>query len=203
MNKGQAVVNEMVKHLGSWYLYGGAGPRRFDCSGLGYYSYPKAIGLRIGRVTGQQYREGAPVARSNVRPGDGIFLEPDGNGVPGHVIWVVNSTTAIEAPHTGTQVRYSNIDQRISQLRLVAIRRYTPWVGSPPKHAGLTLHRVLHKGSAGTAVRNLRRALGLSAGFYFDAKTDRAVRAFQHAHGLTVDGQVGPATAQALGWGYA
>lgn len=205
--KGQLVINEMERHLGSWYLYGGAGPYRFDCSGLGYYSYPKAIGLHIGRVTGQQYREGTPVARADVKPGDGIYLEPDASGVPGHVIWVVNTTTAIQAPETGKQVGYCNIDASIAELRLVGIRRFTPWPAPTPppvvKHNGYVLKQTLKLGTVSPAVWHLRKALGQPVGWTFTRSVEHAVIMFQLHHHLTADGVVGPLTAHALGWGWA
>jgi peptidoglycan hydrolase-like protein with peptidoglycan-binding domain len=51
----------------------------------------------------------------------------------------------------------------------------------------------------GTGVRDLQRALGLSADGVFGRQTARAVRDFQRHHGLKADGVVGPATWAALG----
>jgi lysozyme len=65
---------------------------------------------------------------------------------------------------------------------------------------------LLKKGAKGNAVARLQRALS-AAGYAvaadgdFGPATDRAVRAFQAAKGLGVDGIVGPATWQALGGG--
>lgn len=62
----------------------------------------------------------------------------------------------------------------------------------------------LHRGSTGPSVSRLQRALA-GAGFYhlsidddFGAGTEQAVRAFQKANGLTVDGIAGAATFAAL-----
>lgn len=65
--------------------------------------------------------------------------------------------------------------------------------------------RTLRRGSKGDDVRIVQRALtdaGFSLGSIdgdFGPKTDQAVRAFQKARGLAVDGVVGPATTAALG----
>jgi peptidoglycan hydrolase-like protein with peptidoglycan-binding domain len=72
--------------------------------------------------------------------------------------------------------------------------------------AELELPRQIQLGSRGRDVRALKRALR-AAGFFpsgvkvapiFDARTDEAVRAFQRAKGLEVDGEVGPITFRAL-----
>jgi peptidoglycan hydrolase-like protein with peptidoglycan-binding domain len=63
---------------------------------------------------------------------------------------------------------------------------------------------VLHTGSRGTYVKDLQQRLnklGYSCGTadgVFDSKTLKAVKAFQKAHHLTVDGEVGPKTWNAL-----
>ena len=64
---------------------------------------------------------------------------------------------------------------------------------------------TLSIGSSGASVRNLQQKLQ-SAGFSpggvdgdFGARTERAVRAFQQAKGIEVDGKVGPQTLRALG----
>jgi peptidoglycan hydrolase-like protein with peptidoglycan-binding domain len=49
-------------------------------------------------------------------------------------------------------------------------------------------------GASGVAVRILHLLLGLAPAETFSAETDAAVRAFQEANGLKVDGKVGPKT---------
>ena len=58
---------------------------------------------------------------------------------------------------------------------------------------------TLSAGSTGSSVSALQAALGVRQTGSFNAATRRAVRSFQRAHGLTVDGIVGPQTAAALG----
>lgn len=66
---------------------------------------------------------------------------------------------------------------------------------------------VLRMGSSGSAVRDLQQRL-LQAGYnpgpidgIFGSQTDRAVRAYQQARGLSIDGIVGPQTWAALSGG--
>jgi peptidoglycan hydrolase-like protein with peptidoglycan-binding domain len=60
---------------------------------------------------------------------------------------------------------------------------------------------LLHRGSHGTTIAAVQRALGIPADGVYGAVTRRAVMAFQRSHGLIVDGIVGPQTLGALGLG--
>jgi peptidoglycan hydrolase-like protein with peptidoglycan-binding domain len=58
---------------------------------------------------------------------------------------------------------------------------------------------VFHRGSHGSTIAAVQRALGIPADGVYGSRTRRAVIAFQQAHGLIVDGIVGPQTLGALG----
>jgi peptidoglycan DL-endopeptidase CwlO len=60
---------------------------------------------------------------------------------------------------------------------------------------------MLRIGSRGPAVAELQRMLGIAADGIFGRQTRAAVRSFQAAHGLEVDGIAGPITRGALGGG--
>ena len=57
--------------------------------------------------------------------------------------------------------------------------------------------KALHR--AGTSVKALQQALGITADGIYGRQTRRVVRRFQRAHGLTVDGVAGKQTLAALG----
>lgn len=58
---------------------------------------------------------------------------------------------------------------------------------------------LIKKGSKGAAVKELQKALGVTADGIFGAHTEEVLKAFQEKEGLTPDGIAGPATFAALG----
>ena len=92
--------------LGKPYLWGGAGPDAFDCSGLAMQAYA-AAGISIPRTSQEQWAWGPQV--SDPEPGDLVFFAgADGTVTsPGHVGIVTGPHTMIEAYGTGYPIRYS------------------------------------------------------------------------------------------------
>jgi cell wall-associated NlpC family hydrolase len=91
---------------GKPYHYGAAGPRSFDCSGLVQYVYQR-LGVSLPRTTYAQYAAAVHIPRSQMRPGDLIFV--DGLG---HVGIYAGFGFIWHAPHTGDRVRLSLIWDR-------------------------------------------------------------------------------------------
>jgi cell wall-associated NlpC family hydrolase len=102
-----AVIDFAKAQVGKWYLWGGAGPDRFDCSGLTMRAWEKA-GVSLGHYTGWQYAHTKHVSIADRRPGDLIFYGPDVAGIH-HVGLYIGNDMMIEAPHTGAQIRYAGI----------------------------------------------------------------------------------------------
>ncbi len=88
---------------GKPYRWAAAGPNAFDCSGLVQYVY-KRLGVLLPRTTYAQYAAALHIPRSQMRPGDLIFL--DGLG---HVGIYAGFGFIWHAPHTGDHVRLSLI----------------------------------------------------------------------------------------------
>lgn len=72
------MMHVAVAQKGDWYAYGAAGPSRFDCSGLIYYSARKAGYRTIPRTSRDQARWTRPISRSNMRRGDLVFFHNGG-----------------------------------------------------------------------------------------------------------------------------
>jgi cell wall-associated NlpC family hydrolase len=62
-----------TRYLGAPYVWAGATPSGFDCSGLVMYAFGK-VGVAIPHNAAQQFRLGTPVARDRLLPGDVVFF---------------------------------------------------------------------------------------------------------------------------------
>lgn len=98
----------LQEQLGKPYVYGGAGPDRFDCSGLVQFAY-HGIGIQIPRVAQDQAKIGREVFREDLEFGDVVFFSKDGKNIGHDGIYVGNSKM-IHAPQTGMPVMVSRID---------------------------------------------------------------------------------------------
>ena len=61
---------------GDPYVWGGAGPNVFDCSGLVMWAYAQ-IGISLPHFTGAQWNSGVHISRSQLQPGDLVFFFAD------------------------------------------------------------------------------------------------------------------------------
>ena len=97
------VVGIAMRYLGTPYVWGGASPSGFDCSGLVMYVYAQ-VGVSLPHSSYGQYGMGSPVSRGDLQPGDLVFF--DGLG---HVGIYVGGGSFIHAPHTGDVVKISSM----------------------------------------------------------------------------------------------
>ena len=101
-----SVVGIAQRYLGVPYVYGGASPSGFDCSGLTMYCYAQ-IGIGLSHGATDQQHASTPVPLSALQPGDLVFF---GNASYSyHVGIYVGGGSMIHAPHTGAVVSYGSI----------------------------------------------------------------------------------------------
>ena len=99
------VVGIAMQYLGVPYVWGGASPSGFDCSGFVMYVYAQ-VGVSLPHYTGAQWGMGVPVAYSDLQPGDLVFF--DGLG---HVGIYIGGGEFIHSPHTGDVVRIDSLSE--------------------------------------------------------------------------------------------
>ncbi|HUZ16402.1 MAG TPA: NlpC/P60 family protein [Gaiellaceae bacterium] len=98
-------VGIAMQYLGVPYVWGGASPSGFDCSGLVMYVYEQ-LGVQLPHYTVSQYDypNSVYVPRSQLQPGDLVFFA----GL-GHVGIYIGNNEFIHAPHTGAVVSIDSL----------------------------------------------------------------------------------------------
>ena len=99
---GAQAVAIAMQYLGTPYVWGGAAPGGFDCSGLTSYAYGQ-LGIGLSHFTGSQWNEGVHVPSDQMLPGDLVFFHSDLH----HMGMYIGGGQMIHAPQTGDVVKIS------------------------------------------------------------------------------------------------
>jgi cell wall-associated NlpC family hydrolase len=107
-----------VKQIGDNYVWGAAGPIRWDCSGLTMRAYESA-GVRLPHSSRAQFGYGRSISRSNLLPGDLVFF-----GSPiSHVGIYIGKNKMVHAPRPGARVQIAEFGDYFGRKRYVGARR--------------------------------------------------------------------------------
>ena len=96
-----SVFAAAARYQGVPYVFGGASPRGFDCSGLVKYVWAK-YGKNLPHSSNAQARMGKRISRAAARPGDLVVL-------PGHIGFYAGKGRILHAPYPGQRVRIQPI----------------------------------------------------------------------------------------------
>lgn len=112
------IVRRAQSYLNLPYIFGGASPTGFDCSGLVMYLYNQH-----GFTMPHGVIHMRPTLRltKNPQKGDVIFFRND-NGVVGHVGMYIDEERFIHAPKPGAVIRYEKLTHPYWRQRFVEIR---------------------------------------------------------------------------------
>lgn len=105
---GNRVVQLAKQYLGVPYMYGGNGPNGFDCSGFTSFIY-RQLGYSLNRVAHDQLKNGVPVSKNELQPGDLVLFMRSGRTSVNHVGIYAGDGMMIHAPQTGDVVKYTSI----------------------------------------------------------------------------------------------
>jgi cell wall-associated NlpC family hydrolase len=101
----RAFLKAAMSRVGMPYVWGAAGPKSFDCSGLVQWSMRQA-GLLMPRVAVDQARTGPRVSLSQLQPGDLLFYHTDATAPTyiSHVAIYLGNGMMEQAPEPGMDV---------------------------------------------------------------------------------------------------
>ena len=101
----RAFLAAAVSRVGMDYVWGGAGPTTFDCSGLVQWSMRQA-GIAMPRVAADQALTGPSVPVADLQPGDLLFYhtDPTAPDYISHVAIYLGEGLMVQAPEPGKKV---------------------------------------------------------------------------------------------------
>ncbi|HEX3951619.1 MAG TPA: C40 family peptidase [Steroidobacteraceae bacterium] len=102
----QIMIETATSMIGQPYRFGGSSPGGFDCSGLVVYAAANA-GIHVPRTAAEQMQSGRPVARSELLPGDLLFMHVSGKEL--HVAIALDRQLFVHAPSSGGRVRVDSL----------------------------------------------------------------------------------------------
>jgi cell wall-associated NlpC family hydrolase len=101
----QVAVDTALAQLGDPYVWAGAGPDVFDCSGLTQYAFA-AAGIGLPHSSAMQSTMGSYVPREALQPGDLVFFYSP----VGHVGMYIGDGLMVHAPQPGETVEIIPVD---------------------------------------------------------------------------------------------
>jgi peptidoglycan DL-endopeptidase CwlO len=97
------VLQAALGRQGDEYVWGGAGPTQFDCSGLTMWAYAHG-NISLPHSSSAQYQLGTPVSYGQWQPGDLLFFGSSPSTIH-HVAMYVGNGEIVQAPTEGVPVQ--------------------------------------------------------------------------------------------------
>jgi cell wall-associated NlpC family hydrolase len=122
--KGNEIALYALGLIDTGYRFGGKNPEAgLDCSGMVAYIYDQAAGLRVRGSAADIARNGRPVVREALRPGDLVFFNTR-NAPFSHVGIYIGDTRFVHAPSTNGRVRIDRLNDRYYAQRYETARTF-------------------------------------------------------------------------------
>jgi cell wall-associated NlpC family hydrolase len=120
---GQQMANFALQYVGLPYVWAGAGPGGFDCSGLTMYVAANVLGLDITHSTVIQYGYGSAVGYGDWAPGDLVFFANTYTAGISHVGIYIGDGQFVHAENPGTGVVISSMYDSYYSAHYAGARR--------------------------------------------------------------------------------
>ncbi|MCL1923071.1 MAG: NlpC/P60 family protein [Propionibacteriaceae bacterium] len=104
-SKAQKVVDFAMSKVGGPYVWGGEGPKGYDCSGLTKMAYAQ-VGINLPHNARTQYSYGKAVSKNNLQPGDLVFYYSG----PTHVGIYVGNGKVVHARNEALGIQMTGVD---------------------------------------------------------------------------------------------
>ncbi len=115
------LITTALAFVGTPYVWGGAAPGGFDCSGFTYYAFAR-LGIRIPRTADVQFAAGSPVAGDPL-PGDLVFFQTYDYGASHVGIYLGNGRFVNSI---GANVHVATFGSMYFRERYIGARRFLP-----------------------------------------------------------------------------
>lgn len=120
--QGQQVVDYAMQYLGCPYVWGGNGPKSFDCSGFSKYVYAH-FGYGLNRTASAQLSNGVSVSFDELQPGDLVFFNNRRVSTPvSHVGIYIGNGQFIHASTNSYTVEISSLSGHYANTYVYARR---------------------------------------------------------------------------------
>lgn len=122
-SSGQGIVDFAMQFIGCRYVYAGASPSGFDCSGFVYYVLNQC-GISVGRTISAQMAKGTAVGRDNLEVGDIIVFNDSANSSIGHTGIYIGGGRMVHAANPSRGVTTDTVTSGYYAIRYVTARRF-------------------------------------------------------------------------------
>ncbi len=120
---GQAIVDYAMQYVGYPYVYAGAGPDAFDCSGFTEWVIQHTLGTDITHDMFTQVQMGSEVSRNSLQPGDLVFFQNTFRPGLSHVAIYIGNGQIVHAENESTGVVVSDLNSDYYSSRYYDARR--------------------------------------------------------------------------------
>jgi cell wall-associated NlpC family hydrolase len=117
LNKARAMIGTVQ------YKFGGTTYPYFDCSGWVQYVFREYRGIKLPRTSSAQSQVGTPVSKSNLQPGDLIFLQGTYKGGVSHVGIYLGDGLYISNSNEKNDLRIDSINKTYTKTHYWGAKR--------------------------------------------------------------------------------